>query len=849
MIETILNIWAQYGANSISTTTINYISFQAFLLTTAFILCLMPLIIRWFQLKRAQRIVLRELKTSGDAREARDAIKETVFRNTRWARGAFRTFVELWEETKLSHEDRSSTPVQLKEHLTPDIVFGSVGFQRIADALPGIFVAVGIFGTFYGLVLGLRGLDIEQVDQLQRGIGQLINGLSFAFITSLVGILLSVLFSFSHRLGLERIERNLLILNDYLEEVFPFQASEQFARNYSEVQNNIAHSLSYLAEDVSSKISYKIAPAFGEAVRVHLVPLLERMNEMLLENNESLKEQQLSMFNEFDKNIEKTNGMITDHFKEAQERQSEITEKILEKYVDNLNRTFKEQIKGLKGVIEDTTNVQNDIKLNIVNFNEQLQKQFTSQKDLIDKTKRAGEVLGETIEGFNSVSGHIKRATEDISKAAELMDSSAQKAMVGQEMLNKSIKTQMDNMLHTMDDLEGSWSTITENVESSINAVHSSVSAIGTRFDETIDGLLEKYDDKTNDIIGKFNSSLSEMSTKYSSITSMLGKLDEVFKLITTDISRQEDVLKEIRTLAGTKLTADIDKVVDISERLGGIAERISSESIKNKSWFDEMLRNMNSSGEGYELRNRNIIEEFSKLTDGIITKLNQSFSHFQSDGPLFTTVGEFNQNLKTLSDKIKGRDLDIIEPIVALNDTISHFTEHMNGNGKNGSSENTDDKLVKQMAAIEHQVNYISMELGESLLKVLGRISTSSDRMADTIKGLGEKTRDVSMGNVNAGTPKQKQPVQPIRHIENGVKRDAQKQPLSPVQVQNGLNNNQAAPKENLHRQELITNHKKSQPQPQTIQKPQTHQHQVHSQNQIESQKSKSFFRRFINR
>ena len=54
--------------------------------------------------------------------------------------------------------------------------------RRIAEALPGIFVALGIFGTFLGLVLGLKDLKLDQLETLKDSVGHLVSGLSLAFL-------------------------------------------------------------------------------------------------------------------------------------------------------------------------------------------------------------------------------------------------------------------------------------------------------------------------------------------------------------------------------------------------------------------------------------------------------------------------------------------------------------------------------------------------------------------------------------------------------------------------------------------------------------------------------------------
>lgn len=61
--------------------------------------------------------------------------------------------------------------------------------KGIAKAAPGLLTSIGIFGTFFGIVLAL--LDFSS-SNLREGIDNIINGMQTAFITSVVGVFLSL---------------------------------------------------------------------------------------------------------------------------------------------------------------------------------------------------------------------------------------------------------------------------------------------------------------------------------------------------------------------------------------------------------------------------------------------------------------------------------------------------------------------------------------------------------------------------------------------------------------------------------------------------------------------------------
>lgn len=62
---------------------------------------------------------------------------------------------------------------------------------HVYESIPSVFTTIGILGTFVGIYWGLQGFDVENMDE---SIPILLNGLKTAFTTSIVGIILSLVF-------------------------------------------------------------------------------------------------------------------------------------------------------------------------------------------------------------------------------------------------------------------------------------------------------------------------------------------------------------------------------------------------------------------------------------------------------------------------------------------------------------------------------------------------------------------------------------------------------------------------------------------------------------------------------
>ena len=86
--------------------------------------------------------------------------------------------------------------------------------SRMLAAVPGFLTALGVIGTFIGLQLGLSELNIGNdayIQEMKSGLAHVISGAKIAFMTSVWGVSLSVLFNFIEK-WLENLARSRIYL-------------------------------------------------------------------------------------------------------------------------------------------------------------------------------------------------------------------------------------------------------------------------------------------------------------------------------------------------------------------------------------------------------------------------------------------------------------------------------------------------------------------------------------------------------------------------------------------------------------------------------------------------------------
>ena len=155
--------------------------------------------------------------------------------NKRWRQIAFDDVVRGWFEYKetlvLYGEDSTR---HYKNSVRPSTFFNSEdlnfgpGSWRI---LPGLFVTIGLFLTFLGLVAALDAIQVSGSDtlQLKESLQQLLTTASAKFVMSLTGLACSIVFTIILRLSISKIENRLHELCNHTEYLLKFISVEDIA--------------------------------------------------------------------------------------------------------------------------------------------------------------------------------------------------------------------------------------------------------------------------------------------------------------------------------------------------------------------------------------------------------------------------------------------------------------------------------------------------------------------------------------------------------------------------------------------------------------------------------------------
>lgn len=163
-----------------------------------------------------------------------------------------------------------------------DLHFGA-GFWRI---LPSLFVTVGLFLTFLGLIsaLGTMGEDMDAGGLSTSAMKQLLTVASAKFIMSLTGLFCSIIFTIALRFGMGRIEEAIVSLNRALEKRLSFLSLEDLAvEQLAAVREQREHFRSIgleLVAELGRPLREELPTAISKSIGDAMSPLISQVGQM-----------------------------------------------------------------------------------------------------------------------------------------------------------------------------------------------------------------------------------------------------------------------------------------------------------------------------------------------------------------------------------------------------------------------------------------------------------------------------------------------------------------------------------------------------------------------------------------
>lgn len=272
--------------------------------------------------------------------------------------------------------------VDLEEYLNEDELDNHI-HKRILEMVPDILTSLGILGTFLGLVWGLKGFDASFAN-MSGSVSTLMDGIKIAFLTSIYGVSMSVVYTYS-------------IKSDY-------------SAMIAELQGFLARFHGY------------VMPTAENKSRNLLVATQKQQNEVLKEMSISLTENMASTLHEIiSPAFEDMNKTLRDLSRAIQTQQKESLQAMVDSFVKEMHDAFGVEFKGVKESMDQIMEIQ---KRNIISMQQ-------TYRTLSNDMERAGiemtKGMQDVLENMSAIQNKQLQEAENILKETRGLQESSKK--------------------------------------------------------------------------------------------------------------------------------------------------------------------------------------------------------------------------------------------------------------------------------------------------------------------------------------------------------------------------------------------------------------------------------------
>lgn len=533
-----------------------------------------------------------------------------------------------------------------KPYKTPDT---ATGYFKVIDifaqemnlrsllSVSGTLVGLGILGTFIGLTFGISGFDVTNSDNIRKSIAGLLSGMGTAFVTSVWGMVLSIIFgviekSIVRRLSvklsefcstldfkyhltkqdelaiLEKEQRNLLsdffVLNDdpskpvgithILRDML--KNSDEQTKALKSFSTDLADGIRISTETINM-LGGRIADQIQQHLRAELTPLISGLGDSIAKLSE-LKEQSSSDFIEKAiANLELSLQKMTDRF------QTTISGSTVSQ-LETLSATVHQTTQTLSTFPTQFTNMMADLRSQFNSFQDSMSELTRSSKDA--SAEAASKIRNEFEIAAKSVNSNITSVQENLLIVLEQQSDNLKKFSNMSEGVTGIIEkcnNANGNLVETangisalmahVDTLSSALTATTNILGKSGESLHQIITSMQTERKELAQAQMD-WIENTKQLIGDAHTTYSQYSSNFSVIQS---GLQSIFSQIQAGLKQYQDVTKEslnehlanfasslqtaVSSLAGTveginDIVEDVHEAVEICSKTRNINARAS---------------------------------------------------------------------------------------------------------------------------------------------------------------------------------------------------------------------------------------------------------------------------------
>lgn len=444
---------------------------------------------------------------------------------------------------------------------------------RYYNALPNILTGLGIVGTFIGLTVGISlaapGLNSNDIKDAKEALNTLLDGASLAFITSIVGLLTSLVFSAYEKRYIHLFNSTCQKLNSALDARVEYFSAERLAsKNLAESQKQ-SLALQTFAND--------LAVSLGQVIEQHVTqPMISAIDELRTDQKSASDETVSKVMGEFADKIAGAAGEEMKAFASTIKTMSDSLESQVEsltKGQDEMQKAAQNAVSGMstamaegsakinEGIDEAVSSLLNSVEKSINSVTQQLddasQKLASNLQQGLEQFDNILLKLTDTASHYQAMTDANKTLYSDISESIRVIGELSEKANQTNLDFQRTAET-FQNYIQSLNNTSANLADSTSSVDSTLSTlreVQEQMTQVWNEYEErfsdldtTLENLfrnvssgLERYASQTDDYILGLDKHASEV---VQSLAAATKEIADAIESLEDNLDRKTDIFE-----------------------------------------------------------------------------------------------------------------------------------------------------------------------------------------------------------------------------------------------------------------------------------------------------------------
>lgn len=410
--------------------------------------------------------------------------------------------------------------------------------------LSGICTGIGILGTFLGLTVGLATINTADNDALTKSVRNLLEGMNTAFITSVLGLLVAVFFTYFTPKLLKNLEQAVQDLANRIDQLFTIRTAESWlAKNYEETQQQ-----TMVLKRFDTELAMKVGDALDNSLEKTLKPVMEKLLESITLLNTSGIEA-------VGKTIAANAGTEMKAFAQTLEKMQQTLENLVsnsKSVNDEINRKMIEAVTKMtealdasgNNISEKVTAASEKMKDNLDKHEKAMLFAFENVEKMVNDARELVKQAGDSAEKFSASVTPVQKAVEAINvQLKQAIDANNQFANTATTTakLMEDATTKNQNAVERIEDsvtkMQDAWSVyeksikgLSDELDTTFQHLHSNLVDYNKVTSSGLEKKLDTFDKTVNSVLQSINGQNEEIADAIDDLQKAVIMLNNTLK-------------------------------------------------------------------------------------------------------------------------------------------------------------------------------------------------------------------------------------------------------------------------------------------------------------------------------